>query len=37
MDWMAKAPRHLLANNFGISERAFPDFGEGMPVIVAAA
>jgi oxalate decarboxylase len=35
-DWMAKAPRHLLANNFGVPEAALADFSKKRPVIVAA-
>jgi oxalate decarboxylase len=26
-DWLAKAPRHLLANNFGVTEKAVANFG----------
>lgn len=35
-DWLAHAPRHLLANNFGAPEVAVPTF-EKRPLIVAAA
>jgi oxalate decarboxylase len=35
-DWMAKAPRHLLANNFGVSEQALADFSKRRPLIVPA-
>lgn len=35
-DWMAKAPRHLLANNFGITEQAVANFGRDRPVITAS-
>jgi oxalate decarboxylase len=35
-DWLAHAPRHLLANNFGAPEVAVPKF-EKRPLIVAAA
>ena len=34
-DWLAHAPRHLLANNFGAPEAAVPNF-EKRPLIVAA-
>jgi oxalate decarboxylase len=32
-DWLAKAPRHLLANNFGIPEQAVASFGKKRMVI----
>ena len=32
-DWLAKAPRHLLANNFGLPEKAVADFGRKRLVI----
>jgi oxalate decarboxylase len=32
-DWLAKAPRHLLANNFGIAENAVASFGKKRMVI----
>jgi oxalate decarboxylase/phosphoglucose isomerase-like protein (cupin superfamily) len=32
-DWLAKAPRHLLANNFGIAEQAVASFGKKRMVI----
>ena len=32
-DWLAKAPRHLLANNFGIPEKAVASFGKKRMVI----
>jgi oxalate decarboxylase len=35
-DWLAKAPRHLLANNFGMPEGELAKFGGKRPVIVAA-
>jgi oxalate decarboxylase len=34
-DWLAKAPRHLLANNFGMSEKAVTNFGRKHMVITA--
>jgi oxalate decarboxylase len=36
-DWIAKAPRHLLANNLGLPEGAFATTGKKKSVIVAAA
>jgi oxalate decarboxylase len=33
-DWLAKAPRHLLANNFGIAEKDVANFGRKRMVIV---
>lgn len=33
-DWLAKAPRHLLANNFGVPERAVTNFGKKRLVIL---
>ena len=33
-DWLAKAPRHLLANNFGVSEKAVVNFGRKRMVII---
>jgi oxalate decarboxylase len=35
-DWLAKAPRHLLANNFGMPEKAVTNFGHKRMVIAAA-
>jgi oxalate decarboxylase len=35
-DWLAKAPRHLLANNFGIAEKDVANFGRKRMVIVPA-
>ncbi|QOZ46460.1 oxalate decarboxylase [Bradyrhizobium sp. CCBAU 53340] len=35
-DWLAKAPRHLLANNFGISEAAVANFAPKRVVIASA-
>ena len=35
-DWLANAPRHLLANNFGLSEAAVAKFGGERSVIAAA-
>jgi oxalate decarboxylase len=32
-EWLAKAPRHLLANNFGLSESAVANFGHKRMVI----
>ena len=32
-DWLAKAPRHLLANNFGIPEKAIASFNKKRTVI----
>jgi oxalate decarboxylase len=32
-EWLAKAPRHLLANNFGISESAVANLGRKRMVI----
>ena len=32
-DWLAKAPRHLLANNFGVTEKAVANFGRKRMVI----
>jgi oxalate decarboxylase len=34
--WLAKAPRHLLANNFGIPETSIPNFGS-KPMVISAA
>jgi oxalate decarboxylase len=34
-DWLAKAPRHLLANNFGMPEKAVANFGRKRMVITA--
>jgi oxalate decarboxylase len=36
-DWLAKAPRHLLANNFGLPEKAVANFGKKRMVIAPAA
>ena len=35
-DWISKAPRHLLANNFGMAEDRVPRFAGQRPTIVAA-
>lgn len=35
-DWLAKAPRHLLANNFGIPESSIPKFGN-KPMVISAS
>lgn len=35
-DWLAKAPRHLLANNFGVPEKAVTNFGKKHMVITPA-
>jgi len=34
-DWLAKAPRHLLANNFGIPEKNVANFNRKRMVISA--
>jgi oxalate decarboxylase len=34
-DWLAKAPRHLLANNFGIAEKDVANFSKKRMVISA--
>jgi len=36
-DWLAKAPRHLLANNFGVPEGAVANFAPKRVVIASAA
>jgi oxalate decarboxylase len=36
-DWLAKAPRHLLANNFGMPEKAIANFNKKRTVISSAA
>ncbi|MBC9877909.1 cupin domain-containing protein [Bradyrhizobium sp. INPA01-394B] len=36
-DWLAKAPRHLLANNFGVAEAAVANFGRKRMVIASAS
>jgi len=36
-DWLAKAPRHLLANNFGMAEESVPNFGKKRMVISPAS
>jgi oxalate decarboxylase len=36
-DWLAKAPRHLLANNFGMPEKSVANFNRKRMVISAAA
>ena len=36
-DWLTKAPRHLLANNFGVPEASVASFGRKKMVIVPAA
>lgn len=35
-DWLAKAPRHLLANNLGLPEKAVASFNKKRMVIAAA-
>jgi oxalate decarboxylase len=35
-DWLAKAPRHLLANNLGLSDKAIPSFNKKRTLIAAA-
>jgi oxalate decarboxylase len=35
-DWLAKAPRHLLANNFGIAEKDVANFSSKRMVISPA-
>jgi oxalate decarboxylase len=35
-DWLAKAPRHVLANNFGIPEKDVANFGRKRMVISAS-
>jgi oxalate decarboxylase len=35
-DWFTRAPRHLLANNFGMAEDRVPRFAGPSPSIVAA-
>lgn len=34
-DWLAHAPRHVLANNFGMPETAVPQFGKRSPIVAA--
>lgn len=36
-DWLAKAPRHLLANNFGVTEAAVANFGRKRMIIASAS
>lgn len=36
-DWLAKAPRHLLANNFGVPEAAVANFRRKRMVIASAS
>jgi oxalate decarboxylase len=36
-DWLAKAPRHLLANNFGIAETAVTSFRKHLAISAANA
>ena len=36
-DWLANAPRHLLANNFGMPEKSIANFNRKRMVISAAA
>lgn len=36
-DWLAKAPRHLLANNFGLPEAAVANFGRKRMIIASAS
>lgn len=36
-DWLARAPRHLLANNFGVPEAAVANFGRKRMVIASAS
>ncbi|WP_128962435.1 cupin domain-containing protein [Bradyrhizobium guangzhouense] len=35
-DWLARAPRHLLANNFGISEQAVTHFTPRRTIVAAS-
>jgi oxalate decarboxylase len=35
-DWIAKVPRQLLANNFGLPEKAFATLNQRRPAIVSA-
>ncbi|WP_426424962.1 cupin domain-containing protein [Bradyrhizobium genosp. A] len=35
-NWLAKAPRHLLANNFGVSDAAVANFGRKRMIVAAA-
>jgi oxalate decarboxylase len=34
-DWMKRAPRHLLANNLGLSEEAFTPGRKLKPAVIA--
>jgi oxalate decarboxylase len=34
-DWLAEAPRHLLANNFGVAETAVADFKKPLAISMA--
>jgi oxalate decarboxylase len=34
---LAKAPRHLLANNFGVTEAAVANFGRKRMIIASAS
>lgn len=36
-DWVAKAPKHLLANNFGVAEADVPVFPKSRIIVPAAA
>jgi len=36
-DWLSRAPRHLLANNMGITESALPDFPKGRHIVADVA
>lgn len=36
-DWLAKAPRHLLANNFGVLEKDVANFSKTRMTISAPA
>jgi oxalate decarboxylase len=36
LDWLAKAPRHLLANNFGLPEKSIANFNKKRMVIAPA-
>ena len=35
-DWLAKAPRHLLANNFGVTEEAVARFAPRRTIVAAS-
>ncbi|WP_079214075.1 cupin domain-containing protein [Ventosimonas gracilis] len=36
-DWLSNAPRHLVANNMGISELALPEFPKGQHIVAGVA